>query len=105
MPGDINLLEPHSGQVGGFVDARNCVLSGENGDRNVSVQTVHNDCTPVRANNFCTRAMDWAWVGGVVHESVGVCMTDMEIWKPKYMPDWDHLPVWVHPGYKPEYSK
>ena len=97
MPGDLNLLEPHSGRVGGFVDARNCVWN--------SVQTVHTDCTPVQANNFCTGAVDWARVGGVVHESVGVCMNDMELWKPKYMPDWDHLPVWVHPAYKPECSK
>ena len=39
----------------------------------------HTDCTPVRANNFCTGAVDWARVGGVVHESVGVCMNDREL--------------------------
>ena len=56
--GEINLLEAHSGRVDGFVEAQHFILSGESGDRNVSVKTVHTDCTPVRTSNFCTGAVD-----------------------------------------------
>ena len=49
-------------------------LSGESGDRLVTVQTVHTDCTPVQRNNFCTGAVDWTQVGGGVLEEVEVAM-------------------------------
>ena len=59
----------------------------------------------VRPNNHTTVALDWARVGGVVQEGWGVCKTDVNRWEPKYVPDWDHLPVCVHPRLKPECSK
>ena len=77
----------------------NSGLSGESGDRLVTLQTVHTDCTPVQANNFCTGAVDWARVGGVVQEGWGVCKTDVNRWEPKYVPDWDELPVSRHPRF------
>ena len=53
------------------------MLSGENGDNpvsaSVSVPTVHNICTLVRPVYHITMALDWTRVGGVVHESLGLC--------------------------------
>ena len=77
----------------------------ECGDRHGSVQAVHTVCTPVQRNNFSMGAVDWARVGGVVLEETRVFMNDKNIWKPKYMPDWDNLPVWVHPHFKPSGSR
>ena len=49
----------------------NCVESGENEDRNYTVQTVHQHCTPVRA----AQPTD----GGVMHEGGGCMNNDYEI--------------------------
>ena len=52
--------------------------------------SVHTDCTPVRTSTYYTGALDWTRVGGVVQKSVEVCKTDVNNWKLKYLPDWDH---------------
>ena len=109
MPRENILLEPQSGRVGGFGSARNCVLREGSRDRDnpvsASVQTVHTNCTLVRLKNQNTMALDWARVGGVVHEVWGECKTDENIWKPKYEPNLDKLPVWRHPRFKPGCSR
>ena len=95
--------------MGGFGSARNCVLREGSRDRDnpvsASVQTVHTNCTLVRLKNQNTMALDWARVGGVVHEVWGECKTDENIWKPKYEPNLDKLPVWRHPRFKPGCSR
>ena len=101
--------------MGGFVCTRiyvpENIMSGEKGDNpvstSVSVPTVHKNCTLVRSVYHSTVALDWTRVGGVMHEGLGLCknLISEGVWRPKYTPDWENLPGWVHPRYKPECSR
>jgi hypothetical protein len=115
MPGGRSQLETRSGRVGGFVHTRNFALenniSGERRNNPVSVslsgQTVHSDCTHVRPVYESKVALDWTGVGGVVHNDKGLFKNNIEesAWKPKYTPNWEKLPEWVHPNFKPDCSR
>ena len=80
-------------------------MSGGSGDSNVSEQAVHTHSTHVQPEYHSTVALDWTRVEGVVHESKGVCMTDVTKWEPKYEPTWNNLPRWEHPRIKPNCSR
>ena len=80
-------------------------MSGGSGDIIVSVQTVRTRCTLVQPENHSTVALDWTRVGGVVQECEGWCMTNVTKWEPKYVPNWDNLPRWEHPRFKPNCSR
>ena len=60
---------------------------------------------PTVQNNHSTVALDWTKVGGVVHEYVGLCKNDESAWSPRYIPNWENLPGWIHPRYKPDCSR
>ena len=106
-PDGKNHLESRSGQVGGFVGTQIYVpennMSGEKGNNpvsaSVSVPTVHKNCTLLQPVYRSTMALDWTRVGGVVLEGLGLCknIVSESAWRPKYTPDWEYLPGWVHP--------
>ena len=77
MPRDNNLLESHAGRVGGVPGARKCGVSGESGDRDITVQAVHSvvtDCTPVQARSYHTVAGDLTQEGWLLkYLEIGLC--------------------------------
>ena len=94
VPRGENLLEPHTGRVGGFARGRNFIPGNSGGGRNnnvsvpVSEQTVQSHSTVVQQKFHSTGPLDWTQVGGAILEGEGVCIYNVDI-----------LPRWEHPHF------
>ena len=98
-------MQGHQGKAQDMLQSFDCRHNtqefGVPGDKN----PLESRSTNVQPDYHSTVALDWTRVGGVVHESEGVCMTDVTKWEPKYVPTWDNLPRWEHPRFKPNCSR